>query len=918
MKHARKTSSSKKEELAKKFHNDHREMTDADFRRKYLYEDNSDVIRRQIQNAGYKKRSLDNYIPKETLESKVQPRKRPSRVSDDTRKIDSEKINNLSKAAKSSSKSTSSKSGTSSKSVSSKSAASSKTSSAKKQTTSKKAAVSNAAKKTANTVSRLAKETKTKAKNVVSKNTSSKKSSKKNQKGILSSLFIRFGKPIGVGILVVLVITTGIFLGMYGAIKHEIKDMNIENLALNYSSFIYYNDENGNAALDCQLHYEGERRIWADSEEISINLKNAAVAIEDERFYKHNGVDLGRTFTATVKWAFSKIGIGDATYGGSTITQQLVKNITNEKDKSAIRKIKELMRATALEKEVDDKDKILTMYLNISYFGNRCNGVEAASNLYFSKSAKDVTIAEAATIVGITQRPTYYDPIRNPENALNKRNTVLAKMKQLKYITKEEYNEAVNLPLGLSPSATESRTIVYSYFVDQVVNDIIADLVEQKGYSETFAEQQVFSGGLSIYTTMDKKVQEAMEDVYENREGFPANTGPQSAMVVMDPTNGEIKGIVGGAGPKTEARGLNRATQSPRQPGSSIKPLSVYSPGIELNKINSGTVLKDERISIGSWSPVNSYSGFKGNLVLSKCVEISANIPAVKALQKVGIENSFDFAKNKFHLSTIVPDDKSLASLGLGGLTKGVTVKEMAAAYSALANEGIYTEPHTYTKVVDSKGKVLLEYKPKSERAISEATAFIMSDMLSTVITGPSGTGRSAKLNNITAYGKTGTTNDSKDKWFAGYTKYYVGVVWFGFDQPKDLRTVGIRNNPSCVIWKNVMNKIHEGLPDKKIEQPQSVKKATICSNTGNLASAGCSFAKSGYFASGTIPTKFCRLQHILEASPTPTVTPGAEVTPEATPSGETPQPTVAPEPIATPETPPIPSEPYFDSISLD
>ncbi len=911
MKHARKTSSSKKEELAKKFHNDHKEMTDADFRRKYLYEDNSDVIRRQIQNAGYKKRSLDNYIPKETLESKVQPRKRPSRVSDDTRKIDAEKINNLSKAAKSSKQ-------TSSKSASSKSGTTSKASSAKKTTASKKTTVSNAAKKTKNTVSRLAKETKTRAKNVVSKATAPKKSSKKNQNGILFSLYERFGKKIGVGVLVALVVALGVFIGMYGAIKNEIKEMNIENLALNYSSFIYYNDENGNAVEDCQLHYEGERRVWADSEDISINLKNAAVAIEDERFYKHNGVDLGRTFTATVKWAFSKIGIGDATYGGSTITQQLVKNITNEKDKSAIRKIKELMRATALEKEVDDKDKILTMYLNISYFGNRCNGVEAAANLYFSKPAKDVTIAEAATIVGITQRPTYYDPIRNPENALNKRNTVLAKMKQLKYITKEEYNEAVNLPLGLSPSATESRTIVYSYFVDQVVNDVIADLVEQKGYSESFAEQQVFSGGLSIYTTMDKKVQEAMEDVYENRTGFPANKNPQSAMVVMDPTNGQIKGIVGGAGPKTEARGLNRATQSPRQPGSSIKPLSVYSPGIELNKINSATVLKDEKISIGDWSPVNSYSGFKGNLVLSKCVEISANIPAVKALQKTGIENSFDFAKNKFHLSTIVPEDRSLASLGLGGLTKGVTVKEMAAAYSVLANGGIYTEPHTYTKVVDSKGKVLLEYEPKSERAISEATAFIMSDMLSTVITGPSGTGRSARLNNMTAYGKTGTTNDSKDKWFAGYTNYYVGVVWFGFDQPKDLRTAGIRNNPSCVIWKNVMNKIHEGLPDKKIEQPKSVKKATICSNTGNLASAGCSFAKSGYFASGTIPTKFCRLEHIIEASPVPTVTPGTDATPGVVPSGEATAPTVAPAPTTVPPAPSLPPEPTDNTISLD
>ncbi|MDO4618165.1 MAG: PBP1A family penicillin-binding protein [Clostridia bacterium] len=882
MKHARKPSPSKKDELEKKFNNDHKAKTTADYRRKYLYEDSSDVVRRQIQNAGYQKRSLDNYIPKDKLESRVRPMRTSSRNIDDTRNIDSARINRLAGTMSSSHRAEASKS-------------------ARKPVSKEPQKRTSAAAPKRSTVSKHPTKAETAPKSKTPRNSTSKKA-KKTKRRIMGKIV----KILVLFMLIAVVIVSGILLGMYNAVKKEIHDMNFQNLAFNYSSSIYYIDENGNAVQETQLHYEGERRVWADSEDISINLKNAAVAIEDERFYKHNGVDLGRTFTATVKWGLSKVGIGDATYGGSTITQQLVKNITNEKDKSAARKIKELMRAMALESEINDKDKILTMYLNISYFGNRCNGVEAASNLYFSKSAKDVTIAEAATIVGITQRPSYYDPITNPDNALNKRNTVLAKMKELKYITKDEYEEAVNSPLGLSMSNIEAKATVHSYFVDQVVSDVIKDLVNEKGYSQAFAEQQVYSGGLSIYTTMDKNVQEAMESVYENRTGFPANTGPQSAMVVLDPKTGEVKGIVGGAGVKTEARGLNRATQTTRQPGSSIKPISVYAPGLETKVINSATVLKDESITIDDWSPSNSYSGFKGNMVISKCVEISANIPAVKALQTLGINKSYDFAKNKFHLSTIVESDKNLSCLALGGLTNGVTVQDMAGAYGALANGGVYIEPHTYTKVVDSTGKVLLEKEPQTERAVSEATAFIMTDMLETVITGSSGTGKAARLNNMTAYGKTGTTNDSKDKWFAGYTKYYVGVVWFGFDTPKDLKSVGIRNNPSCEIWKNVMNKIHEGLPNEAIEKPESVKQATICSNTGNLASAGCSFARTGYFASGALPTKFCKNEHIGLPSPSPDVTtsPGSE-DPTASPAG-TPAPSAAPEPTETPAQPPI------------
>lgn len=785
-----------------------RPRTEADFRRKYLFDDHSDEVAREIARAGYKPRSLDSYIPSENLESKVKVK---HDLSGDTARIDTVSV---AAAAEDDMKH----------------------------------------KKSARSGKRTVKAAAVRGK----KNATSKKKKTGQKKKIIG----RIAAALGITVFIGAIILIGIGAGMYSAVSRELEEMNVQNLALNYSSFVYYNDNDGNAHELVQLHYEGDRRVWADSDEISQNLKNAAVSIEDERFYKHNGFDIKRTLGASIRWGLEKIGIGSSSYGGSTITQQLIKNITNEKDKKVTRKVKEIMRAVALEKQIDDKDTILTMYLNISFFANQCYGVEAASNLYFSKHASEVSIAEAATIVGITQRPTYYDPVKNPDNALTKRNVVLGKMNELGYITDEEYAAAKESPLGISESASASKKTIYSYFVDQVINDVKADLIDQKGYSDTFAEQQVFSGGLKIYTTMDKDVQSAMESVFENRTGFPSNTKPQAAMVIMDQYTGEVKGIVGGAGKKTDARGLNRATQSRRQPGSSFKPIAVYSPGIELGKINSATVLRDEKITIGDWSPVNSYSGFKGDMTLRKAIEISSNITAIKALQLLGIENSYDYASNHYGIN-LVNDDKSLASLGLGGLTKGATVLEMTAAYAALANKGVYTEPYTYTKVLDSTGRVLLENTPKTKQAVSESTAFIMTDLLHEVLYGSSGTGRAAKLaNNMPAYGKTGTTNDNKDKWFVGYTKYYVGAVWFGFDQPSNLRSAGITNNPSCVIWKNVMDKVHQGLAAEGYTAPSSVKSVSVCSKTGLLASSGCGYAEKEYFVTGNAPTRFCKLSH--------------------------------------------------------
>lgn len=661
---------------------------------------------------------------------------------------------------------------------------------------------------------------------------------------------------------VCIVAMLGIGSGMYAAVSKEIDDMDFDSVAYNFSSTVYANVENGNSEIVAQLQSDGNRE-WIDSGKIPDIVKTAAVSIEDERFYKHKGVDLKRTFGATFWYALSKITHKSPSYGGSTITQQVIKNITNEKDKTAGRKVKEMMRAIALEKRFT-KDEILTTYLNIVYFGNQCYGIESASKIYFSKSADKLTLPEAAMIVGITQAPSRFNPFKNPEAATEKRNRVLSKMYELGKISEDEYNKAKDSPLGVNKNHKSIHATIYNYFVDQVISDVVYALQTEKGYSKDFATQQVFNGGFKIYTTMDPTIQDAIDNVYSNTGNFPgASGGTQSSMVIIDPYTGEIKGMAGGIGKKTTSRGLNRATQAYHQPGSSIKPLSVYSPALETKKITAASILTDEQITLGKgteneWSPKNSYKGFKGDLSVRKAIEISANIPAVKTLQSIGLDTSYSYMTKKYHFSSLVIDDKNLSPLSLGGLTKGVSAKEMAAGYSVFVNGGVYITPHTYTKVLDNTGKVLLEFEVKSNRVISEENAFIMTSFLSEVVNGSAGTGRRAKLSNMPTYGKTGTTNSNFDKWFVGFTPYYVGAVWYGYDKnPKSLST-----NASVTIWNKVMTKVHENLPQKEIEEPKKIVTAGICQRTGKLASPGCAYAKTEYFAKGNIPVDYCKNSH--------------------------------------------------------
>ena len=687
-------------------------------------------------------------------------------------------------------------------------------------------------------------------------------------------------------IFICAVIVAGMTVGMYAAVSREIKDMNIQTLALNYSSFIYYEDESGNPQELEQIQSDFNR-IWVDSSQIPQVMKDAIVSIEDERFYKHHGVDLKRTLGATGKWVLSKMGIGDASYGGSTITQQVIKNITNEKENTPSRKVKEMMRAIALEKQLS-KDEILTMYLNIVYFANNCNGVEAAANVYFNKDASNLTLAEAASIAGITQFPSEYDPFVHPDKNIEKRNLVLGKMRELGYITDAEYAEAAASDLKVSNAHKENQGRITSYFVDQVVNDVINDLVEQKGYSTDFATQQVYNGGLKIYATIDPEIQGIMEDIFTNTSNFPyTGKGAQSAMVIIDPYTGKVRGLIGGLGEKTDIRGWNRATQSKRQPGSSIKPLSVYAPAIDTGKITEVTTITDEEITIGDdkWKPKNSYNDFLGDMTVKEAVARSANIPAVKVLDMVGVSTSYGYLQNKFHITTLEEGDKNYSSLALGGLTQGVTVEEIAAAYGTFVNSGKYIKPYTYTQVLDSTGQVILQNTANSTQAISAASAFITADLLSGVVNSSVGTGKGAKLDcGISTYGKTGTTDDDCDKWFVGFTPYYVGACWYGFDTPASISAAGVSGNPTVTAWNLVMERIHERLNKKELTKPSNVVEAQVCEYSGMLATETCP-TTTGYFVEGTQPKNFCNSSHATKKtnaspSPSPSVMPSVEPTP--------------------------------------
>ena len=660
---------------------------------------------------------------------------------------------------------------------------------------------------------------------------------------------------IGAGVVV------GVFFGLFGDDFEITKE---ELTVASANSLIV--DQNG--AVIAELSGDEKRKIIT-LEDMADYLPKAYVAMEDERFYKHHGVDIKRTAGAILQTL-----LGNSSYGGSTITQQLVKNITQDDERTGMagimRKVREWAKAYQVERMIS-KDQILELYLNILYVGGEGNlhGVELGAEYYFNKSAKDLSLAECAYMAGINSSPSRYNPFDettdNTELIKKQTKVALNKMNELGYInSQEEYNAAIaEVDAGLNFQKGEIvTTSSYSYHTEALLDQVIDQFVEEKGWSEQFAENYVYSSGLTIYSTVDSSIQAQMEEEFAkdkyvvngrdtNKEtGEKLNDHSQAAMVVIDYKTGNVVGTVGGLGEKTESRGLNRATQSVRQTGSSIKPIAVVAPGLEEKVITAGTVYTDQETDFGgNYIPKNQNGYTNQNVNIRYFIAKSLNVPAVKIMRELSPTKSIEYL-NKMGLSHINANEDADLSLALGGTTNGATPLEMAAAYASIANDGVYITPTFYTKVEDATGNTVLTAKQEQTRIISEQNAYIVKSILQEPVKS-GGTATYCAISGMDVAAKTGTTDDDYDRWLCGFTPYYAAACWFGYDQPETVRYSG---NPAGNIWDGVMTAIHEDLENATFTRPNGIVEETICKTTGCLATTGCNNKYTEIFIEDNLP----------------------------------------------------------------
>ncbi|MDL2233335.1 PBP1A family penicillin-binding protein [Ruminococcaceae bacterium OttesenSCG-928-L11] len=640
-------------------------------------------------------------------------------------------------------------------------------------------------------------------------------------------------------------------------------EISIDSIKMGYTSIIYATNSDGELYELQRLYNTDGNRIWVDYDDINQYTKDAMVAIEDKRFWTHDGVDWRRSFGAFVNLFLPGASRG----GGSTIHQQLVKNVTKDDDYRIDRKVREIFRAINLGQNYTH-EQVLEAYLNVVPFGNNTNGIQAAANTYFSKEAKDLTLAEAACIVGITQKPTANNPFLYPEANKNRQEHVLSEMFKQERITEAEYEKALKEPLNFKKSEHyESINAVQSYFVDHVIEAVIADLMEMKGWTYTYAAERLYKDGYKIYTTMDAEIQTHLENYYSSWDNFPQEVyneiKPQSACVITD-LNGKILGLVGGVGEKTVSRGFNRATMAKRHPGSSIKPIGVYALAMEYNQITWSTLIDDNPIELtpGRFYPSNFDHVYRGPVTVDYAIQKSVNTVAVRLTEMLTPKLVYDFLTNRLHMNNLVEyrrgsTDIDLGPMALGSLTDGLTPLEMAGGYQIFANGGYYTEPYCYTKVEDAEGKVVLQADTTQNRVISEETAGVMTKLLQRVTTGPNGTGVRANLPNMPTAGKTGTSTDDVDQWFVGFTPYYVCQVWLGYDEKLKENNYGeirYRYYPPPYIFRDIMEPLHEELEYKNFEISDNVVSMTYCTRTGDLASTACTSIDVGWYKKSNLP----------------------------------------------------------------
>ncbi|HJD46040.1 MAG TPA: transglycosylase domain-containing protein [Candidatus Mediterraneibacter norfolkensis] len=759
------------------------------------------------------------------------------------------------------------------------------------------------------------------------KNISSKKKMQKKRVGV------RLFKAVVISLLLLCVIgAAGAGVFAYQIIQNTPEVTAEDIMPQGYTSFIV--DQSGNQIET--LNDSSSNRVYRTYDEIPEYMAHAFVAVEDSRFYEHNGIDLQGIIRAGV------IGVTNGfnfTEGASTLTQQLIKNnvfpdFVNEETlyDRVERKLQEQYLALQIEKELS-KEQILEAYMNTINLGQGCLGVQAAATRYFNKDVSDLTLSECAVIAAITQNPTRYDPVKNPEENAKRRERVLNNMLEQGYISQAEYDEATSDNVYdriLETAAVTTNDAPYSYFVDALIEQLVEDLNTEKGYTETQAYNLIYSGGLTITATQDATIQKICDEEVANvgdylsvteyglefaltvhredgtaenysqeqlaayirdkyNDKYPLvfssedaaremveeykstlNIGendtvdeninltlqPQVSVVLMDQYTGQVKAIVGGRGEKTTSLSLNRATTGdPRQPGSCFKIVSTYAPALNECGLNLSSTIIDEPYEYKNGQKVNNWDNqYIGATSVRYAIEHSMNVCAVRTLTEVvGEEKSYEYLLN-FGFTTLTDEDKYSQAKALGGIENGVYNIELTAAYAAIANGGVYTEPILYTQVLDHEGNVLLDNTtPDTHEVIKDSTAFLLTSAMEDVIN--QGTGTAARLDGMHAAGKTGTTQDSTDLWLSAYTPYYTASVWGGYDSRKPMENMN--QSWHSRLWKAIMDRVHEGLNDKDFEIPSSVVQCTVCSETGLLAVSSCP-SYTEYFSEENAPTQSC------------------------------------------------------------
>ncbi len=703
--------------------------------------------------------------------------------------------------------------------------------------------------------------------------------------------------------MAVVLCVAAVYIAVYLS-KETVNDetiLDLNSIKLSYATLLMAEDkDNPGEWVEYERIYNDENRIWVNYEDMPQVLLDCIVASEDKDFWNHKGVDIKRTAGAMLDLVFEQIGLPDLIYkgtqGGSTITQQLIKNITDEDETTVMRKVREIYRAYQLEKRFT-KEQILEAYLNTFRLGGQIAGIEAGANYYCNTTTEALTAAQCAAIVCITKAPGANDPFVNPEeNKYQRDNVVLWLMNQQGYLDSAEYAAAMAESEAMTfdhPGGTHRPGATYTWFTDTAVNEVIQDLKDYGGYSLEDATRLFYQGGLRVYLTVDTHIQDVCDDIAVNgyiinddgtrefaREAWekdedgnyvldengervllPPKDQPQAAYVVMD-FEGNIKGLAGALYKKQGSLVQNIAVDSVRQTGSSMKPIGAYCLPLEYNYITYSTGLIDTPFQ-GSW-PVNfDHQYTRGPVPVVEAIKKSLNTIAVKALAKIGPETSYDFLTSVLGITSLVEEDKaSYSAIALGGMTWGISPLQMCAAYAIFGNGGTYYEPHSYSRIEDARGEVILDKADRMavNKAISEDTSFIMNKILQQVVAGGTCVNASPNRiglnpNGLPYAAKSGTASDNTDFWCIGMNPYYVCAVWEGYlETEKGNYLRQLSPHPTQRIFRLLMGEISKDLEYKNFPEAENVKSATFCKASGNLASPACPEVETGWYKTGTEP----------------------------------------------------------------